>query len=169
MKWNACMLVGTLGLLWPLSAAWADFSDNPMIGTRSALSGHITKIESGVLFVKTPYGLQPRTISPNKADRVGLHDAHIGDAVWLLVDSGNVLLDAAKPGGEQFEHHKVVAGCIAYADPFWGEILISTPDGPERFEIDALAGSKLSVFQEGMPVTLELDGDNVMIDIQSHR
>lgn len=33
MKWNACMLVGTLGLLWPLSAAWADFSDNPMIGT----------------------------------------------------------------------------------------------------------------------------------------
>ena len=66
-------------------------------------------------------------------------------------------------------NHKVVAGRIHYADPFWGEIQISTPEGFERFEVDALAGSKLSVFQEGMPVTIELDSDNVMIDIQSGR
>ena len=121
------------------------------------------------MFVKTPYGLQLRTISPNKADRVGLHDARVGDEVWLLVDSGNVLLDAARPGGEHFANHKVVAGRIHYADPFWGEIQISTPEGFERFEVDALAGSKLSVFQEGMPVTIELDSDNVMIDIQADR
>ena len=49
------------------------------------------------------------------------------------------------------------------------EIQLSTPEGFERFDVDALAGSKLSVFQEGVPVTVELDADNVMIDIQRSR
>ena len=38
-------------------------------------SGVIAKIRSGILFVKTEKGLQPRTISPAKADRVGLHES----------------------------------------------------------------------------------------------
>ena len=49
------------------------------------------------------------------------------------------------------------------------EIQLSTPEGFERFDVDALAGSKLSVFQEGDPVTVELDADNVMIDIHRFR
>ena len=169
MRWNTCVVVVALGVFCPVASGWGDSTNSPLRGVRSAVSGQIAKIESGLLFVKTPYGLQLRTISPNKADRVGLHDARVGDEVWLLIDSGNVLLDAARPGGEQFANHKLVAGRIHYADPFWGEIQISTPEGYERFEIDALAGSKLSVFQEGMPVTIELDSDNVMIDIQSDR
>ena len=169
MRWNACLAVAAIDVFFPVASGWADSTDSPLLGVRSAVSGQIAKIESGLLFVKTPYGLQLRTISPNKADRVGLHDARVGDEVWLLVDSGNVLLDAARPGGEHFANHKVVAGRIHYADPFWGEIQISTPEGFERFEVDALAGSKLSVFQEGMPVTIELDSDNVMIDIQADR
>lgn len=169
MKWNTCIVVGVMGMCWPLGLGWADASDGPMLGAHMALSGQIAKIESGLLFIKTPYGLQMRTISPNKADRVGLHDARIGDQVWLLVDSGNVLLDATRPGGEHFANHKVLTGRIHYGDPYWGEIQISTPEGFERFEVDTLAGSKLSVIQEGMPVTIELDADNVMIDIQSNR
>lgn len=169
MKWTTCLALGAIGILWPLAPAWAESGGGPMTGAHLAVSGHISKIESGVLFVKTPYGLRMRTISPNKADRVGLHDARIGDEVWLLIDSGNVLLDATRPGGEQFANHKVLAGRIHYTDPYWGEIQISTPEGYERYEVDTLAGSKLSVFQEGMPVTIELDADNVMIDIQSTR
>jgi hypothetical protein len=158
-----------MGILWPLAPAWADSTDTPMLPAHMALSGQITKIESGILFVKTPYGLRLRTISPNKADRVGLHDARIGDEVWLLIDSGNVLLDATRPGGEHFANHKVLIGRIHYGDPYWGEIQISTPEGFERFEVDTLVGSKLSVIHEGMPVMIELDADNVMIDIQQNR
>ena len=33
------------------------------------------------------------------------------------------------------------------------------------FVLDTLAGSKLSVFERGMPITLELDEANVVIDI----
>jgi len=51
-----------------------------------AVSGQIAKIESGLLFVKTPYGLQMRTISPNKADRIGLHDAQVG---WAAAQAEN--------------------------------------------------------------------------------
>jgi hypothetical protein len=106
MKWTACLLVGVLGVVWPLVPAGAESSEGVVPGVHLAVSGHITKIESGLLFVKMPYGLQLRTISPNKADRVGLHDARVGDTVWLLVDSGNVLLDATRPGGEDFANHK---------------------------------------------------------------
>lgn len=169
MKWTACLLVGMLGVVWPVVPVGAEPSDLSSPVAHLAVSGQIAKIESGLLFVKTPYGLQMRTISPNKADRIGLHDAQVGDTVWLLLDSGNVLLDATRPGGEDFANHKVLAGRIRYTDPFWGEIQISTPEGFERFEVDTLAGSKLSVIQEGMPVTIELDADNVMIDIQANR
>ena len=143
-------------------------ADETMSGIHYGLSGVISKIQSGVLFVKTPTSLQLRAISPNKADRVGLHEANTGDAVLLLVDSGNVLLDVTK-AGRPLADHRMIVGTLHYADPYWGEIQLSTPDGFERFEVDTLAGSKLSVFREGFEVTVELDADNVMIDIHRSR
>jgi hypothetical protein len=133
-------------------------------GAHYGFSGVIAKIESGMLFIRTDASLQSRTISPVKADRVGLHDAKVGDAVNLLVDSGNVLIDVSRTD-RFFPDHRFVVGTVHYADPFWREIQLSTPDGPTTFEVDALAGNKLSVLPEGAPVTLELDTDNVMIDI----
>lgn len=143
-------------------------AEETVSGIHHGFSGVISKIQSGVLFVKTPDNLQPRTVSPNKADRVGLHEANAGDTVLMLVDSGNVLLDVTK-AGRAFADHRMIVGTLDYADPYWGEIRLSTPEGFERFEVDALAGSKLSVFQEGAPVAVELDADNVMIDIYRSR
>jgi hypothetical protein len=139
-------------------------AEDVAIGVHHGLSGVITKIRSGMLFVKTPHSLQYRAISPNKADRVGLHHAKTGEPVVMLVDAGNVLLDVAGADRALIDH-RIVAGTLHYADPYWGEIQLSTPEGFERFEVDALAGSKLSVFQEGNPVAIELDADNMMIDI----
>ncbi|TAJ09122.1 MAG: hypothetical protein EPO61_07145 [Nitrospirae bacterium] len=143
-------------------------ADESMMGIHYGFSGVISKIQSGVLFVQTPGSLQPRTISPNKADRVGLHEANVGDSVLMVVDSGNVLLDVTT-AGRSFADHRLIVGTLHYADPYWGEIQLSTPEGFERFEVDALAGSKLSVFQPGSPVAVELDADNVMIDIHRSR
>ena len=108
--------------------------------------------------------LQPRAISPNKADRVGLYNAKVGDSVNMLVDSGNVLIDASAT--DQSPDHVFVVGTVRYSDPFWHEIQLSTPEGTTTYEVDSLAGTKLSGFADGTPVTLELDADNVMIDIQ---
>ena len=137
-------------------------------GVHYGLSGVITKIQAGVLIIKIPHGLQPRAISPNKADRVGLHSAQIGDPVLLLLDSGNVLLDAGTPARTDLFQHRLLAGWMDYSDPYWSEIRLSTPAGSERFEVDTLAASKLSVFPQGTPVIIELDADNVLIDIHRH-
>jgi hypothetical protein len=107
-------------------------------------------------------------ISPNKADRVGLFNAKVGDPVNLLVDSGNVLIDASG-ADRDIPSHVFVAGTVRYSDPFWHEIQLSTPEGTTTYEVDALAGTKLSALPDGTPVTLELDSDNVMIDIQRGR
>jgi len=131
-------------------------------------SGVITQIRSGMLFVRSENNLRPRVISPAKADRVGLHDAKVGESVNILVDSGNVLMDASRTD-QFFPDHQFIAGRLRYADPYWGEVQLSTPEGPKHFEVDPLAGSKLSVLQEGMPVTVELDADNVMVDIHWRR
>lgn len=158
-------LLAVAAVLFLVAPAGAGQIGEP--GGHYEFSGVIYRIDSGLLFVKTDT-LRPRWISQKKADRLGLHDAKIGDAVNMLVDSGNQLLDAAQ-AGRSFGEHRMIAGTLRYADPYWGEIQLSTPEGFERFEVDALAGSKLSVFQEGVPVTVELDADNVMIDIHRSR
>ena len=137
-------------------------------GGHYGFSGVVSRIESGMLFIRTDTSLQPRAISPNKADRVGLHKAKIGDTVNLLVDSGNVLIDVSATD-RFFPDHQFVAGTVRYADPYWHEIQLSTPEGTTTFEVDPLAGNKLSVLQDGTPVTLELDADNVMVDIHRGR
>lgn len=162
------VLVSIIIMVAPVSSVAVAQADEEMRGGHYGFSGVISKIKSGLLFVKTPHNLQMRTISPNKADRVGLHEARTGDTVLMLVDSGNILLDVTKAGLAFADRHMIV-GTLHYADPYWSEIQISTPEGFERFDVDALAGSKLSVFQEGAPVTVELDADNIMIDIHRSR
>jgi hypothetical protein len=162
------VVLTTIMMVAAIPAAAVGQADEIMRGAHHGFGGVISKIESGMLFVKAPDNLQMRTISPNKADRVGLHDARMGDTVLMLVDSGNVLLDVTM-AGRAFSDHRTIVGTLHYADPYWSEIQLSTPEGFERFDVDALAGSKLSVFQEGAPVTVELDADNVMIDIQRSR
>ena len=155
-------------LVFVVTPVWAGEPEQIVLGAHYGFSGTISKIQSGVLFVNTDTGLQPRTISPNKADRVGLYDAKVGDMVNMLVDSGNVLIDVAKTD-QFFPDHHFVAGTFHYADAYWGEVQVSTPEGPTHFEVDPMAGSKLSLLQEGTPVTIELDADNVMIDIYRSR
>ena len=163
------VVLASIMMVAPASSVAVAQADEEMGGGgHHGFGGVISKIESGMLFDKTPANLQMRTISPNKADRVGLHDARTGDAVLMLVDSGNVLLDVTR-AGRAFADHRTIVGTLHYADPYWSEIQLSTPEGFERFDVDALAGTKLSVFQEGAPVTVELDADNVMIDIHRSR
>jgi hypothetical protein len=158
-------LVGvTVVLVLLLAPVGAAQSEDIVLNSHYGFSGVISKIESGMLFIRTDASLQPRVISPNKADRVGLYNAKVGDSVNMLVDSGNVLIDASAT--DQSPDHVFVVGTVRYSDPFWHEIQLSTPEGTTTYEVDSLAGSKLSGFADGAPVTLELDADNVMIDIQ---
>jgi hypothetical protein len=166
-RYSAQALLG-LAIVLLATPVGAQQSQDIILGSHYGFSGTITKIESGMLFVRTDASLQPRAISPNKADRVGLYNAKVGDQVNLLVDSGNVLIDAASID-RSYPDHVFVTGTVRYSDPYWHEIQVSTPEGTVTYEVDSLAGSKLSTLEDGSPVTLELDADNVMIDIQRGR
>ena len=47
MRWNACLAVAAIGVFFPVASGWADSTDSPPLGVRSAVSGQIAKIESG--------------------------------------------------------------------------------------------------------------------------
>lgn len=158
--------IGVLALVLAISASGYE-PGRAGPGSHRELNTIVTKIASGVVFVQPFEGLRPRTISPAKADRVGLHETKPGDKVTLVVDEGNVLIDAHK--ADLPFVHRLVAGNLNYADACWGEIQLSSPEGTTRFDVDSLAGSKLSVLSEGTPVIIELDEDNMMIDIHRAR
>lgn len=120
------------------------------IGLHREMNVIVTKIQSGVIFAEPFEGLRPRTISPNKADRAGLHETKLGDELTLVVDEGNILLDVYKAGLPP-GLHRVVVGTLDYADVYWGEVKLSTPDGIERFDVDSLAGSKLLSSRKALP------------------
>ncbi len=148
-------------------SAPAHEADQPGPHTHKQLPVVVTKIDGGIVFVspKSPkYELQHRAISVKKAERLGLHEIKVGDELTFMVDEGNVLVDAHKTGSPG-AGHRLVDGKLTYADPFWGVVKVSTPEGVNSFAVDTLAGSKLSVLQEGTPVRLELDEDNMVIDI----
>lgn len=133
----------------------------------------ITKIESGLMYFEIrgssgeKLSPRPRWVSVKKAERMGLHQAKVGDEVIVTVDESNVLLDIHNPTGP-IHGHRIVVGNLAYADPFWEVVELFTSKGLESFSVDTLAGSKLSGLQEGALVRVELDEANVLIDIHSY-
>lgn len=164
MRFATAFITGGIMLLCLTVPATADESGMVDASHYYGLTGVVSGIHSGMLFIQPPVGLQARAISPRRVERVGLHNAKIGDRVNLWVDSGNVLIDA-RADGLPAPDHRVIAGRLTYSDAFWSEIMISTPDGTEVFEVDSLAGSKFSTFAEGMPVEIELDADNFVVDV----
>ena len=160
-----CLSLLSAGVLtlFALSAA-AHEVDQAGPQTHRMITAVVTRIDPAMLFVQPKAGLQPRTISIRKAERMGLHDAQVGEEVMLVVDESDVLVDVHRmkvpPQG-----HRLLVGKLDYADPFWGVLKIETTEGIETFAVDSLAGSKLSVLREQAEVRLELDEDNMVIDI----
>jgi hypothetical protein len=149
-----------------LSSAPSGMADQAAHGGKhKQLSGIITKIESGMVFVKVE-GTQARTISISKADRMGLHDARVGDPVTLTVDENNVVVDVHKPGVEPAGHRQVT-GKLHLADPSGSQIKVATQQGVETFSVDSMAASKLAGLAKGVPVLREIDESNTVIDVHA--
>jgi hypothetical protein len=111
--------------------------------------------------------LSLRSVSVKKAERMGLHQAKVGDKVIMTVDESNVLLDIHDPS-RPVHGHRILVGNLAYADPFWEVVELFTSKGLESFLVDTLAGSKLGTLKDGDLVRAELDEANVLIDIHPY-
>lgn len=153
--------------LFSVSSVASHEADQAGPTTHRQLPAVITKIQSGIMFLKPEnpsYESRPRVVSMKKAERMGLAKAKVGDEVLLTVGEENVLLDIHLKGMPE-AGHRLVVGKLSYSDPLWEVIEISTGEGTQAFAVEPEAGSKLSVLKEGDRVRAELDEDNVVVDI----
>ncbi|TKB71441.1 MAG: hypothetical protein E8D45_12075 [Nitrospira sp.] len=167
----------------PVSHSIEGQSGDSSPGTYSSLKGVVTKIDSGMIFVKPTEGVRSglsslsarnllvppsRAISSRKAERSGLRHTQVGDEVTLFIDEVNLVKDLYKTG-RPAPARRMMTGTLGYANEAWEEIQLSSPAGPESFAVDPLAGTKLPALGDGAPVILELDDANTVIDIHRIR
>jgi hypothetical protein len=161
-------IVVVTGLVWFGGLTFAREAGQAKLPTHRHITTTVEKIQSGLVFFTPTAGLQDRAVSLHKAERMGLYQAKTGDEVILVIDESNMLIDLHKKG-IPLAGHRVIAGKLSYADPFWEVIEITNADGKQTLAMDEAAGSKLSVLKEGNLVRAELNEDNIVVDIRPAR
>lgn len=129
-------------------------------GTHMKLSGVVSKIESGLVFVTTPTG---RLTVSSKAIRAV---CKVGDKVTMWMNEGNVVIDVHKEGKPS--PHRFITGSLTYVSDDKNEILLWTPEGEKPFPVER-GKSKLSAVKDGTPITAELNEEGRIIDIHQVR
>jgi hypothetical protein len=89
MKTILALLMAT-ALSLPLATAIAADKETAPPRANVAVSGVISQMRSGLIFVRTPWGL--RTLTPSS----DLRDAKVGDEVLIFVDTNNMIVEAHK-------------------------------------------------------------------------
>lgn len=126
-------------------------------GTHMKVSGVVTKVESGLTTVKTPWGTM------RIASAITPKGLQVGEEVDMQVNENNAVIDIHRKG-DRSHAHRFVTGNLAYTSPDHKEIKLWTLKGEMTFDVQA-GRSKLSQFQEGAPVTIELNESDKVIDI----
>ena len=120
------------------------------------MSGVVSKVQAGLVTVKTPTG--HFTVGLKEINAV----CKVGDRVTMYVNEGNTVIDIHK--GDNPAPHRFLAGRLTYVADDHNEILLWTPDGEKRFAVTA-GRSKLSTLKEGTPIIVELNDTNTIIDV----
>jgi len=148
-------LVVSIGLFIMASASAADTS-GPMVSERMSVSGEITKIQSGVIFVETSVG--EMTLSAK-----ALHNPQVGQEVVLWVNMDNVVIDVHKKG-EPVPMHRLITGSLTYASPNKDVLQLWTPEGQRTFPV-GVPKDKLAGVEEGSRITVELNEQGEVIEL----
>lgn len=155
-------VVSAMGLAVCLAAPlWADDAVHPEVGTHMKVSGTVTKVKSGVVFVKTPWGQV--TFSVGTAPK----NIKVGEEIDMTVSENNVVIDVHRKG-EPAHHHRHISGKLMYAAKDRKEITLWTPDGDKTFAVEK-GRSQLSGIKEGTPISVELNEAGKVIDIHKAR
>lgn len=125
--------------------------------THMKISGVVSKVQSGVITVKTPWG------SMKIASTDTLKHIEVGEEVDMQVNENNAVIDVHRKG-EKSHSHQFVSGNLTYTSADKKEIKLWTPEGAKAFDVQT-GRSKLSAFKEGEPITIELNEAGDVIDI----
>ena len=123
------------------------------------LHGMVTKIQSDVVFAKTPWGL--RMIGTKKQ----LPDVSPGDRVTMRINEDNSVVDVHKEG-TAVPTHRVINGHLIGSAPVKNEIRLWTAEGKKVLPVSTVVIPRLSAIPEGTPVTVELNERGHVIDVR---
>lgn len=134
----------------------ADEEIHPGAATQMKVSGVISKVQSGLIHVKTSWGVMKFTLP-------GSDKMKVGEEVEMQVNNNNAVIDVHRKG-EPAHSHRYVSGALAYTADDRREIKLWTPEGEKTFDVQA-GRSKLASIDERAPVTIELNEAGKVIDI----
>jgi hemin uptake protein HemP len=149
------MILSLLGLA---PYGFADEGGKPAIkSTQMKVHGVVSKVQSGLTTVKTSWGTMTiaSTFTPNVLE--------VGEEVEMLVNENNAVIDVLGKG-EKRHFHRFVSGDLTYTSADHNDITLWTPGGEKVFDVQS-GRSKMSKFEEGAPVTVELNEAGKVIDI----
>lgn len=146
-----------LSLLMLASKGFADEGGQQRKATHMKVSGVVSKVQSDHVTVKTAWGQM--VISSATAPK----NLKVGEEVEMQVSENNAVIDVHRKG-DTGHSHRFVTGNLTYASPDHKEIKLWTPEGEKTLDVQS-GRSQLSAFQEGAPVTVELNEAGKVIDI----
>lgn len=128
-------------------------------GYHLTLHGVVTKMQSGLVYVKTPVGQY--TINAKTAPS----DAAVGDEVTLWLNEENLVIDHHGKHKNKAGTHRLITGKLIYAGLTKKEIKLWTPEGEKVFPLERME-VKTKPIAEGSEVIVELDENGVVIDLR---
>ncbi|MEO5956202.1 MAG: hypothetical protein ABIR36_11010, partial [Nitrospiraceae bacterium] len=110
------------------------FDEHPhtMPGSVIQVNGVVTKIQSGVIFVKTSTGQY--TINAKTAPA----DAAVGDEVSLWLNEENMIVDHHGKEKNKKGMHRLIFGKLIYAGLTKNQIKLQTPEGEKVFPLERM-------------------------------
>ncbi len=154
---RTCMFLSLMVLSLVTFASSGAADEGGKHRTHMKVSGVVSKVESGLTTVKTPWG------SMTIASKATPKNLTVGEEVEMQVNENNAVIDVHRKG-EKSHTHRFVSGNLAYTSPDHKEIKLWTPEGEKTFDVQS-GRSQLSAIQEGTPVTIEVNEAGKVIDV----
>jgi len=123
------------------------------------VNGTVTKIQSGLVYVKTPAGQY--TISANTAPA----DAAVGDDVSLWINEEGMVIDHHGKDKHKAGSHRLIFGKLIYAGTTKNVIKLATPEGVKEFPLERME-VKTKPIAEGSHIVVELNEEGTVIDLR---
>jgi hypothetical protein len=138
-----------------------NFDEHPHTksGHHLTLNGVVTKVQSGLFYVKTPVGqytINAKTAPP---------DAAVGDEVTLWLNEENLVIDHHGKHKNMAGTHRLISGKLIYAGLTKKEIKLWTPEGEKVFPLERME-VKTKPIAEGSMIIVELDEKGTVIDLR---
>ncbi len=128
-------------------------------GHRIEVEGTVAKIQSGLVYVKTPVGQY--TLMQKYAPA----DAAVGDQVSLWMNEEGTVIDVHGKDKHKAGTHRLIFGKLIYAGPTKKEIRLNTPEGLRVFPIERME-VKTKPIPEGSNIVVELNEEGTVVDLR---